>query len=232
MIYKHKYFILDSDRRKVFDENGKEIRITGNAFRLLLFLCERRNSNITDIGDYLDHAKDYNEDHIRQYRYKINSILGQDIVEYKNAIYSVVGNVDVVKSLDLQESGKNLLKNDRITDLLHPDSLIFRLNMKNISKNPAVIASIFLLLSFFPWNYGFYTILRWITSLTSIYYILGFYSRQKFFDWKIWMLVFVAVLFNPISPIYLFDKTVWGIIDVLVAGFFVFLIIKQDNKKL
>jgi len=40
MIYKHQHFILDSESKKVFDENNKELRLTGNAYRMPVFLCE------------------------------------------------------------------------------------------------------------------------------------------------------------------------------------------------
>lgn len=95
MIYKHQYFKLDAESKKVFDENNKELTLTGNAYRLLVFLCGRNNATLTDINDYFDPtgAKDYTENHVRQYRYKINSIIGHSIVAYKNNIYSINGAV-------------------------------------------------------------------------------------------------------------------------------------------
>lgn len=230
MFYIHKYFQLDTKARKVFDQNGKELRITGNAFRLIAFLCEKKNATITEIGEYLDHAKEYTENHIRQYRHKINSIVGEDVIEYKNSIYSIIGELKIVEKLDLDTGHSKVSeKDDRITDLLRSDSLILGIKMKNISKKPAIVVSILLLLTFFPWAYGYYTILRWVVSLVAIYYALGFYSKIKVFDWKIWTLVVVAVLFNPIAPIFLHSKMVWGIIDVLIAGFFIYLITKLDK---
>lgn len=232
MIYKHQYFQLDTKSRKVFNQNGKELRITSNAFRLLVFLCENKNATLTEIGDSLDHAKEYTENHIRQYRYKINSIIGENIIEYKNSIYSIIGNIKTAEKLNLEARLPNKIeKDDRITDLLHPDSLIFGIRMKNISKKPAIIASILLLLTFFPWAYGYYTILRWVVSLVAIYYIIGFYSKRKVFDWKIWTLIATAVLFNPIAPIYLHSKATWGIIDVIVAGFFIYCAIRLCEPK-
>lgn len=32
MIYKHQYFRLDSESRKVWDENGQEPRLIGNSY--------------------------------------------------------------------------------------------------------------------------------------------------------------------------------------------------------
>ncbi len=70
MIYKHQYFRLDTQSKKVFDENGKELTLSGNAYRLLVFLCENNNATLTDINDFFDPAgaKDYTENHVRQYR--------------------------------------------------------------------------------------------------------------------------------------------------------------------
>lgn len=95
MTYKHQYFKLDTRSKKVLDENNKELVLTGNAYRLLVFLCSKKNATITDINDHFDPAgaKDYTEDHVRQYRYKINSIVGHGIIAYKNNIYSIDGPV-------------------------------------------------------------------------------------------------------------------------------------------
>ena len=95
MIYKHQYFQLDTESRKVFDENKKELALTGNAYRLLVFLCKKGNATLTDINDYFDPAgaKEYTENHVRQYKYRINSIIGHRVVTYKNFIYSINGAV-------------------------------------------------------------------------------------------------------------------------------------------
>ncbi|MDP1845336.1 MAG: SUMF1/EgtB/PvdO family nonheme iron enzyme [Candidatus Moranbacteria bacterium] len=95
MVYKHPYFKLDTESKKVFDENSKELALTGNAYRLLVFLCDKNNATLTGINDYFDPAgaKDYTENHVRQYRYKINSLIGHGIVAYKNNVYSINGTV-------------------------------------------------------------------------------------------------------------------------------------------
>ena len=100
MIYKHPYFKLDTESKKVFDENNKELALTGNAYRLLVFLCGKNNATLTDINDYFDPAgaKDYTENHVRQYRYKINSIIGHSVVAYKNNIYSINGAISKYES--------------------------------------------------------------------------------------------------------------------------------------
>ncbi len=97
---------------------------------------------------------------------------------------------------------------------------------------PAIIAIIFLLLTFFDWPYSFYNILRIVVTATAIYYAYYLYEALKRKDFWFWALVIIAVLFNPIVPIYLYKKATWGFIDVVVAVFFGILIIKfRKNKK-
>ncbi len=147
VLYKHQYFILDPEKRKVFDENNKELKLTGNAFLVLVFLCEYGTATVTDIGDGLDRMKDYDEDHIRQYRYKINTIIGRDIMKYKNKVYFIEGKVE--KSEKIEKGERNTEKkeelkldeNKRITVLLRPspynkvkESIKTLLRMENLKK--------------------------------------------------------------------------------------------------
>lgn len=41
MIYKHQCFVLETEGKKVFDENKKELRLTGNAYRMLVFFMRK-----------------------------------------------------------------------------------------------------------------------------------------------------------------------------------------------
>lgn len=228
MYYKHEYFILDTDKRIVSDENDKELRLTGNAYRVLVFLCANKSGTLTDIGNFLDWAKDYNENHLRQYRYKINSLISHDIVRYQNGIYSIEGDIQEVH---------NRPNIDRNTDLLHEDSVkskkeSHRTNMpkkesKKILIIPAVIAIIVILLSFIDWSsYGYYTFLKFVVTAVAAYYAYFLYTELKEKGVWLWLLVGIAILFNPIVPIYLYDKSVWMAIDVVVIIYFISLIIK------
>lgn len=111
MFYKHQYFAINLDTKKVFDTNSKELHITGNSYRVLIFLCENKSGTITDIGTKLDWAKDYDENNLRQYRYKIETQIGQKVIEYKNGIYTLMGDIEKVEEL---------AKIERNTVLLHP----------------------------------------------------------------------------------------------------------------
>jgi len=100
---------------------------------------------------------------------------------------------------------------------------------KKFNTWPAIIASILLFLAVFPWPYGYYTFLRVVITGMAIYYAYWLYQvRQKGFYF--WSLIAIIVLFNPIIPVYLISKLLWGIVDVIVAGFFIGLIVKFKKK--
>jgi len=230
MIYRHQYFIINKDIGSVYDENSKELRLTGNAFRILVYLCEKNSANLTELGDHLDWVKDYSENHMRQYRYKINTVIGYDIIKYKNGIYSLIGEVE--KCEKVEEEKRN-------TDLLHIDSVESGNNKKNImseikridfNKSPAIITAVLLLLTFFSWPYGYYGFLRIVVTATAIYYSYYLYEHSLVEKLNIWFwgLISLVILFNPIFPIY-FSKSVWGIFDIFAAIFILGFIY---NKKL
>jgi hypothetical protein len=224
MIYSHKNFILDTENRRVFDENDKELRITGNALRVLVYLCKNKIATVTDLGDYLDHAFGYTEEHLRQYRYKINTIIGHDVVEYKNNIYSVAGEV-VAKNASVSE----LLK---LRETKEPAEKPAKKRVVPFYRFPAINAAVILVAALLPWPYGYYTFLRIAVTGIAIYYGYYIYENFKINNFWFWGMVVVTLIFNPIFPIYLGDRLVWGIIDVIVAGFFVGVAGKIKNKEL
>ena len=87
------------------------------------------------------------------------------------------------------------------------------------------IAATFLLLALLDgWEYGFFTMLRFIVFSTCAYVVyLALVSGREAF-W-IWTLGAVAVLFNPFVRIYLSRET-WQVIDFSVAVFFI-----SNNRK-
>ena len=67
------------------------------------------------------------------------------------------------------------------------------------------------------WPYAYYQILRWVVAIAAG---IGAYKayEQKKTPW-IWLMVGIAILFNPIAPVYL-DKSTWVILDVAAAALF------------
>jgi formylglycine-generating enzyme required for sulfatase activity len=152
MIYKHQYFKLNTESRKVFDENNKELVLTGNAYRLLVFLCGKNNATITDINEHFDPAgaKDYTENHIRQYRYKINSIIGHNIAEYKNNIYSINGEITKYQNgNDFEAANPKIQKKEENIVKEEVANLTPKNNKNLFSKNNLVISTVIILLIIF-----------------------------------------------------------------------------------
>ena len=75
---------------------------------------------------------------------------------------------------------------------------------------------------------GYYTLLRLVVCGCSIYYAYHLYERED--RTYVWIFGFFTVLYNPIMPIYLYEKSLWTVVNVITA--FVF-ILKKDaiNEK-
>ena len=101
--------------------------------------------------------------------------------------------------------------------------------MKKIIKNNwfTILAGIMLLLAIPAiWPYSYFQILRWVVAIVACYNAYKAYESQN----NKWMIIMgaIAVLFNPISPIY-FEKETWVIID-LVASIIMFISINKIKK--
>ncbi len=67
------------------------------------------------------------------------------------------------------------------------------------------------------WPYGYYTLLRIVVCGVAVYATyVGYNVGLRIFlvSW-----IFIALLFNPIIPIYL-TKEIWVLIDIIVAIIF------------
>ena len=101
--------------------------------------------------------------------------------------------------------------------------------MRNVIKQNwlGLLAIIIIFGAFWDHPYSYYQTMRWIVAISSAYYsYLYFNSNKTFFGW---VFVATAILFNPISPIYL-QKHTWQIWDLIVG--IVFLVsLFLSNKK-
>ena len=86
----------------------------------------------------------------------------------------------------------------------------------NKKKNIAlVVASAVLFLALFDgWEYGFFTMLRFVVFATTAYVAWIAFEGKK--ERWVWFLGLVAILFNPFIPIYL-ERETWVVIDLIVA---------------
>jgi len=96
---------------------------------------------------------------------------------------------------------------------------------------PSIIIAILLIIAIFPISeYGYYIFLRWIVCLSSVFFAYLAYQVGKKY-WA-WIMGIIAVLFNPIIPIYL-KKEIWGPIDIISAVIYLisFFILKEKKSK-
>ena len=82
---------------------------------------------------------------------------------------------------------------------------------------PAAVAAVMLLGALGGWPYGYFMLLRWITCIAAI--IVAYNAAQWKCSWAMWTFGFIAILFNPLMPIYL-TRSLWQRIDIGCAVLF------------
>lgn len=99
----------------------------------------------------------------------------------------------------------------------------------NYLKPLTIICGVMLLVAILPvWPYGYFQILRIVVTVTAI--MAGYVSHKKKLTEWVWIMGVVAILFNPISPIFL-DKGIWSILDLIASIIFLVLSSKLKYKK-
>ena len=85
-------------------------------------------------------------------------------------------------------------------------------------KYLSLIAAVLLSIGCFPLPIGFYTFLRIVVFVVCG--ILIWHDFEKGFNWSNISFGMIAIVFNPIIPIYLHDKTIWVVLDAIAAVVF------------
>lgn len=85
-------------------------------------------------------------------------------------------------------------------------------------KGMLFIVAIALLLALAPLPIGYYTFLRIAVTVTAAIII----TKELKAGMTIWFILFgiTAIVFNPIFPIYLYQKSLWMPIDIVAAILF------------
>lgn len=88
-----------------------------------------------------------------------------------------------------------------------------------------ITCCIILGIALLPISGGFYTLVRIIITIGAIVAVFQNSSNEI----NIWSIIFgiIAILFNPIVPIYLHDKGGWMLIDIIAIILFIIQIIKN-----
>ncbi|MBU2545372.1 hypothetical protein KKC65_02895, partial [Patescibacteria group bacterium] len=126
----------------------------------------------------------------------------------------------------------------RNTDLLQGDEVELEKSNKKFMEKinikfimiPAIIASAILFLALLEFPYGYYTLLRIVVTIISIYYAYWIYETIKEQKFWFWGLVVITILFNPIFPIHL-TKSIWSVMDIVAGLFFISLIIRYRKHR-
>ena len=83
-----------------------------------------------------------------------------------------------------------------------------------------------LAISIFPLPIGFYMLTRTIVCVSAVYYAYNYYKKKN--DVKPWIFGFFALLYNPLIPIYLNEKSLWVLINITTI---IFIYKNKDFKK-
>ena len=97
--------------------------------------------------------------------------------------------------------------------------------------NPYIplVGALISLIALLPFPVEFYTFTRITISLCSAYAAFGFYKE----DHNVWIVfALVTVLYNPILPIYLYDRSLWQVLNVLTALVFSYSYSLRPEKNL
>lgn len=80
----------------------------------------------------------------------------------------------------------------------------------------AIVCAVLLFLALAKMPLGYYTFLRIAVMFVSVLIIVEQYKKEAV---NFWVVAFgiIAILFNPIIPVYLYKKALWMPVDV-VAG--------------
>lgn len=67
---------------------------------------------------------------------------------------------------------------------------------------------------------GFYTFLRIVVTIGAVLIVSKEY--EKGINLEVILFGITAILFNPLIPVYLIDKSIWIPIDIMTGGLFLF----------
>ena len=73
-------------------------------------------------------------------------------------------------------------------------------------------------IGFLPMPYGYYNLSRLVVSGCAIYFAYSLYKHTDFTF--VWIFGFLAVLYNPIIPVHLYDKQIWMVVNVITGLLF------------
>ena len=97
-----------------------------------------------------------------------------------------------------------------------------------------LIPAAFLFIGIADLPIGYYSLLRIVVFISSCLIAFGSYAQDDKINFGAILFAVIALLFNPICPIYLHDKEAWSTIDAITGVIYVgagIYATVQDKKK-
>lgn len=93
-------------------------------------------------------------------------------------------------------------------------------------KALSLICAAFLLLALMNLPMGYYTFLRIIVTIGAVVIVV----KELENEFNFWVIAFgiIAILFNPLIPIYLQDKEAWMPFDFIAAILFIIKVLTKE----
>ena len=91
---------------------------------------------------------------------------------------------------------------------------------EEILKKIYIVLAITLFISCLPFPYGFYTLSKLIVFISMGILIYDMYKFKQNNSTQIIIYGIIALLFNPLFPLYLDDKLLWILIDLGLGIYF------------
>lgn len=95
-----------------------------------------------------------------------------------------------------------------------------------------IIPAALLLLAMADMPSGYYVFMRIVVCLSCCIIARGSYNRDNSINASVVLFGLMAILFNPIIPIYLYDRDIWIPIDIIGAIIFIVkgFVFKNTNR--
>ena len=81
-----------------------------------------------------------------------------------------------------------------------------------------LVPVIVMAIGFLPMPYGYYNLLRFVVSGSAIYFAHQSYVKSE--TGFTWIFAAVAILYNPFIPIYLYEKEIWTLVNLVTSILF------------
>lgn len=79
-------------------------------------------------------------------------------------------------------------------------------------------------IGFLPMPYGYYFLSRLVVCVCALFFASGLHKNNE--TLTVWVFGGIAVLYNPIIPIHLGEKSIWIVVNIITA----FLFLTNKNK--